>query len=81
MLTMTGYVATQPLRLAHARALPSGSPLWWAWGTSTRLPLLLKDHAWYAHMMLLFSSLPSACICERSVAVLHGMYIDMLRLA
>ena len=43
--TMTGYVATQPRRLAQARAFPSGSPLWWAWGTFTRLPLLLKDQA------------------------------------
>ena len=45
-LTMTGYVATQPRRLAQARAFPSGSPLWWAWGTSTRSPVLLKDQAW-----------------------------------
>ena len=59
-LTRVGYAATQALRLAHARALPSGSPVKCAWGTSTRSPLLLKDQAWYAHMMLLFSNLPSA---------------------
>ena len=60
VLTSAGYAATQALRLAQARALPSGSPVKCAWGTSTRSPLLLKDQAWYAHMMLLFSNLPSA---------------------
>ena len=60
MLTCVGYAATQALRLAQARALPSGSPVKCAWGTSISSPLLLKDQAWYAHMMLLFSNLPSA---------------------